>query len=84
MALVSLSDSPHVKQCTNCSSIKPLSDFYIDKRDNRPVARCKLCWKQKTKEYVSKNPDKARRWSRASAARNREARRNYQIERSTF
>ena len=47
------------KVCTKCGEVKPLSAFYIDKR-NKSGRRCDcaLCNNKKCKEYAEKNQDK--------------------------
>jgi len=32
-----------VKACVRCGDTKPLDEYYVDKRSNRPFARCKTC-----------------------------------------
>jgi len=31
------------KTCVRCGNTKPLDEYYVDKRSNRPFARCKTC-----------------------------------------
>ncbi len=32
-----------VKACVRCGDTKPLDEYYVDKRSNRPFTRCKTC-----------------------------------------
>lgn len=49
----------YMKSCTECKSIKSLSEFYTNKaaKDGH-TARCKSCLKEADKKYYSKNASK--------------------------
>lgn len=44
------------KTCKRCGEVKPISEFYWDKRDNRPFARCKTCCYEVQTEYRKNGP----------------------------
>lgn len=41
----------HVKTCACCGLSKPVSNFYVDRRYNRPIAQCKECIIERVKRY---------------------------------
>ena len=61
-----------IKCCKACGETKPHSDFYIDKRDGRPMGRCKACWIKKTGEYQRANPEVSRAAQKRCRAKNPE------------
>jgi 5-methylcytosine-specific restriction endonuclease McrA len=46
-----------MKQCTKCKIEKPISEFYVDKRDGA-TSGCKSCIKIRAKKYRDANPEK--------------------------
>lgn len=47
------------RKCSNCKKEKPITDFYLEKRNNRPEYRrygCKECEKAKRREYRKSKP----------------------------
>lgn len=51
------------KTCSKCNTVKPLSDYYVYKRTERPWAYCRSChyslYTKKNKEiWDAKNPEK--------------------------
>lgn len=40
-----------MKKCSQCHKMLPLTDFYLDRRDNKPRSYCKLCSHQNCKRY---------------------------------
>lgn len=45
-----------MKTCSVCKQDKPLSDFYMDKRRQKPLSRCKPCGVINSRQYRAKNP----------------------------
>ena len=43
-----------MKVCTKCGKEKEPSEFYVDKRYNRPMSWCKLCMRESTKARTAK------------------------------
>jgi hypothetical protein len=54
-----------VKRCSKCSIDKDESEFYLDKRRNKPQAKCKLCYNADSKAYAAANPEKRKAQHRA-------------------
>lgn len=52
-----------VKTCTICKVNKPVKEFYIRKKVNKPFPDCKVCNKAKRRREYSAHPEKSRRWS---------------------
>lgn len=50
----------HSKPCTNCQTIKPLTEFY-PRKGLSPTARCKPCHCEATKEWSLKNKEKRKK-----------------------
>lgn len=48
-----------MKTCKKCKETKPLSEYYVCKRDGI-VARCKACMKRHSKKHYVENPEKFR------------------------
>lgn len=46
------------RECTFCAITKPITDFSLDKRNNRRFRHCKVCQQKAWKERRKKNPDK--------------------------
>lgn len=66
---------PTVKACTKCGEVKPLDEFYKDKRrvdGRRP--HCKKCVAEYRRRYREENPEKEREQNRRYYEKNREGR----------
>ena len=51
--------------CTKCNEVKPLDDFYKEKRKrNGRESRCKKCAIRKTEQWIAKNPNDHREKSK--------------------
>src|SRR5215471_2005086 len=62
----------HVKQCSKCLKVKPLSDFPREKLGKDGLrAWCKACIARKMAAWRAKNPDKERANKQASYQRHR-------------
>lgn len=46
-----------MKACSHCKRIKPVSEFWIERRRNKPKSICKKCSVIKAREWREKNPD---------------------------
>ena len=46
-----------MKTCSKCAAEKPLSRFPMDRRYDRPMARCKDCINQAQRRWKSQNPN---------------------------
>lgn len=46
--------------CKGCLETKEYSEFYIDKRRNKPISKCKICFCKQTAVWAKDNPDKRR------------------------
>jgi len=46
-----------MKKCSKCNIEKPITEYYIEKRRNKPAARCKPCCKKATYESALKKPE---------------------------
>ena len=42
------------KKCTKCKKAKPVSEFYLDSKTEKPRPNCKSCMKIRTKSAASK------------------------------
>lgn len=52
-----------MKKCSKCKIIKPVSDFYIEKKGKRtgmPTSQCKECCTAQSTRYYSNNTEKAK------------------------
>ena len=50
-------------KCSRCGQIKPISEFYIRKsgsKTGRPGDACKICTKEKTRQWYRDHPEKTR------------------------
>jgi 5-methylcytosine-specific restriction endonuclease McrA len=65
-----------MKRCSKCAEVKAASEFYFDRRDGRPMARCKRCVIAAGIEYRRRSP-KARARQRAYKAARRPQYREY-------
>jgi 5-methylcytosine-specific restriction endonuclease McrA len=52
------------KTCTLCKETKQIIDFSFDQRNNRHLARCKLCISRKTAEWRKRNYEKYRSYNK--------------------
>ena len=49
------------KICSTCKEVKPLKDFYDDKRiKSGKSIECKICVRARSKQYAEKNTSKIR------------------------
>ena len=44
-----------MKKCSKCKQVKPVSEFYIDKRVGKPTSACKVCIYSTQLDYRDKN-----------------------------
>lgn len=70
-----------MKQCSRCKIAQPESNFWIERRRNRPGSRCKPCAKESAREWRERNPgsDKKRYQANPSGERERHLVRKYGI-----
>lgn len=62
-----------MKKCRKCGGMKPLEDYYKDKRsEDGRVSACKECRRKATREYVANNYDKCRKATRDWMENNQE------------
>jgi len=75
-----------MKVCSKCQVEKPPSEFWLDRRRNRLMARCKTCKTQDTRQYRTTHPEfeQRRYWADPDAARERHLRRKYGISLSVY
>lgn len=45
-----------MKKCSKCKEQKNISDFYIDRRNGKPMASCKTCKYEQARKWVNGNP----------------------------
>lgn len=60
-----------MKVCSKCEKIKPLGEYFVDKRTNSPRSYCKSCQNLMNKEWRDKNKDKIRVANRGYALKHR-------------
>jgi len=61
------------KRCMRCGKIKPLSEFYVDKKlKDGKTTRCKECLKQASKEWAHAHPEKVREIKKREHQKNKE------------
>ncbi len=54
-----------MKVCCVCKVEKPLTEFYMDRRRQRPMSTCKPCGTIKARDYRQRNPElEKRRYAR--------------------
>ena len=71
-----------MKICTGCKEVKPLTEFFRDKRHpTSHMPRCKRCKGQAFKEWKQRNPgfDKRRYWANKDKERERHLIRKYGV-----
>ena len=55
-----------MKECNKCNTKKPITEYYISNRSNKPLGQCKECYKNRVKKYnkkwVSENQDKVKKY----------------------
>lgn len=70
-----------MKICTKCHAEKDESDFWIDRRRNRPKSTCKACGPVLAREWRARNPgfEKARYQRERVATRERHLVRKYGV-----
>lgn len=80
---------PDVKSCTKCGEVKPLDDYYRQRKmpDGRQP-RCKTCAAEYQRRHYAENRDKelerARRWREENRDKVREIKRRYYEENREF
>jgi len=68
-----------MKHCTKCGELKPLSDYYSDKRrSDGKRSKCKKCYIGMTNKYRKDNYDKVRAYHAKRYQENKEHIRNIQ------
>lgn len=76
-----------MKKCTKCGQLKPLTEFWADKRrENGLMAKCKVCHSEKTKLWRIQHPDanKKRYWANRDSERERHLKKKYGITLSDY
>ncbi len=70
-----------MKICTECTETRPLTDFFVDKRNGGRMARCKKCKTNAYRSWREKNPgyDKRRYWANPQGERERHLVRKYGV-----
>jgi len=65
-ALIAIAHIGIEKKCRVCGETKNVSEYYINKRDNAPVAKCKLCHNKMTDKWAADHREEMlilhRRW----------------------
>lgn len=73
--------TPTEKRCGSCQEVKPVADFYTDRRRRDGLyPNCRDCHYVLTCGWQKRNPQTVARIAKASYARNAEARRRYARE----
>lgn len=49
-----------MKTCSKCKESKPLADFWIDRRRDKPKSTCKSCGVESAREWRARNPEVGR------------------------
>lgn len=75
-----------MKWCAACNSMKPLSEFHLDRRRGVPKSYCKPCAKQRTMVWRQSKPDYERNRYKRDRARTRERHliRKYGVDLATY